>query len=64
MFLIAREGKNWQAGMQPITKQRLEASRNFAGAFSQTERQHGYETSIKNGFVHLHREMDPQDCFR
>jgi hypothetical protein len=32
----------------------------FAETFSQKEERHEYDTRIKNGLVHLHRQMDTQ----
>lgn len=33
----------------------------FAEPFSQKEERHEYDTRIKNGVIHLHRQMDIQD---
>jgi hypothetical protein len=64
MFLIAPCRRVWQAGTLPNAKQRRKRkSRNghFAETFSQKEERHEYDTWIKNGLVHLHRQMDAQD---
>ena len=64
MFLIARvaqELASWD-GADCETKARpANKNGNFAETFSQKEERHEYDTTIKNGLVHLHREMDTED---
>ena len=63
MFLIARvaqELASWD-GADCETKARQANNKgNFAETFSQKEERHEYDTRIKNGLVHLHRQMDTQ----
>jgi hypothetical protein len=64
MFLIAlgaQELASWD-GADCETKA-TEANKKgyFPKTFSQKEERYGYDTRIKNGLVHLHRQMDTQD---
>jgi hypothetical protein len=56
------ERKNWQAVTVLMAKQRRERQIRgyFAETFSRKEERHEYDTRIKNGLVHLHRQMDTQ----
>src|ERR1700752_1153928 len=50
--------------MVPTAKPRREVQIRavvFAETFSQKEERHEYDARIKNGLVHLHRQMDTQD---
>ncbi len=64
MFLIARGAQqlaSWD-GADGETKAR-QANKNgyFAETFSQKEERHEYDARIKNGLIHLHRQVDVED---